>query len=181
MWNSSWQTGLRRKGTEVAKTAGGIRSNGDKSISAQAKEKILSVFSDIKQQGFSRISPFKIGSVEKRMKEFARQNGIELGSKDLYMSSAAIAHATRDSKKAKGLTVSEMDLASFPSKRKKMDLYYDSRTGNFTYANGRVKYIVHPNYSIKMPGGKQKLVNFITASKIEDKREFGMGVYKKIR
>lgn len=62
-----------------------------------------------------------------------------------------------------------------------MDLYYDSRTGNFTYTDGNTKYILHPNYDIKMSGGKRKLVNFITASKVIDKYEFRMKEYKKIR
>lgn len=156
----------------MAKTAGGVRYIRPKSVSERAKENIMAVLSDIKAQGFSQMSPFKIGGVE---------NGIELGSKDIYMSSSAIAHATRDSKKTKGLTVSDADLASFPSKRKKMDLYYDSRTGNFTYTDGNTKYILHPNYDIKMSGGKRKLVNFITASKVIDKYEFRMKEYKKIR
>ena len=138
------------------------------------------VLSDIRRQGFSRISPFKIGSVEKRMSDFAGLNGIKLGSKDVYMSSSAIAHATRDSKQAKGLTVSDADLASFPSKRKKMSLYFDTRTGNFTYTDGKTKYIVHPNYEIKMLGGKRKLVNFITASRLNSPQEFIMKKYKKI-
>lgn len=164
----------------MAKTSGGVKYIRPKSVSERAKENIMAVLSDIKAQGFSQMSPFKIGSVEKRMSDFAKLNGIELGSKDIYMSSSAIAHATRDSKKTKGLTVSDTDLASFPSKRKKMDLYYDSRTGNFTYTDGKSKYVVHPNYEIKMPKRKRKLVNFITASKINSKQEFFMSKYQKI-
>lgn len=141
----------------------------------------MTVLSDIRRQGFSRITPFKIGSVEKRMSDFAKSNGIELGSRDVYMSSSAIAHATRDSKRAKGLSVSDEDLTAFPGRRRKMDLYHDTRTGNFTYTDGKTKYVVHPNYEIKMPGGKRKLVNFITASKVIDKYEFRMEEYKKIR
>ena len=164
----------------MAKTAGGVRQTRPKSVAERAKEKILSVLSDIRQQGFSRISPFKIGSVEKRMNDFASRNGIELGSKDVYMSSSAIAHATRDSKQAKGITVSGSDLASFPVNRKKMDLYYDSTTKNFTYTNGNTKYIVHPNYRLTLPDGKKKVVNFITASKTDGK-EFNQRNYTKIR
>lgn len=140
----------------------------------------MTVLSDIRRQGFSRITPFKIGSVEKRMSDFAKSNGIDLGSRDVYMSSSAIAHATRDSKRAKGLSVPDEDLTAFPSRRKKMDLYYDTRTGNFTYTNGKSKYVVHPNYEIKIPGGRRKLVNFITASRIESKQEFIMSKYTKI-
>ena len=164
----------------MAKTYGGVRENGYKNITTQAKEKIMNVLSDIREQGFSRITPFKIGGVEKRMTSFASENGITLGSKDVYMSSASIAHATRDSRQAKGLAVSDKDLADFPSKRSKMALYYDTRSNNFTYTDGKTKYVVHPNYSIKMPNGRQKIVNFITASKIENAQEFIMDKYKKI-
>lgn len=49
------------------------------------------------------------------------------------MSASTIAHATRDSKKEKNLIVSDTDLASFPQANasRRMDLYYDSRTGSF--------------------------------------------------
>lgn len=165
----------------MAKTAGGVRSTGNRSVAARAKEKIIQVLSDIRSQGFSRISPFKIGGVERRMQSFANANGITLGSKDVYMSSHSIAHATRDSKAAKGLVVSDKDLSAFPGKRARMDLYYDTRSGNFSYTDGRNKFVVHPNYEMKMPGGKKRIVNFITASRIEDNSEFGMPKYKKIR
>lgn len=164
----------------MAKTSGGVRSTRPKSVAERARDNIVSVLSDIRRQGFSRISPFKIGSVEKRMSNYARENGIELGSRDVYMSSAAIAHATRDSKQAKGLAVSDSDLASFPSRRKKMDLYYDSTTKNFTYTDGKTKYIVHPNYRLTLPDGKKKVVNFITASNT-DGNEFNQRNYTRIR
>lgn len=164
----------------MAKTSGGVRSSRPKSVAERAREKIMAVLSDIKRQGFSRVSPFKIGGVEKRMREYAERNGIELGSKDVYMSSKAIAHATRDTKRAKGLAVPDEELAAFPGKRKKMDLYYDSTTKNFTYTDGTAKYIVHPNYRLTLPNGKKKVVNFITASRTDGK-EFNQRNYTKIR
>ena len=165
----------------MAKTSGGVRNNKPKSVAQRAKEKIITVLSDIRRQGFSRISPFKIGSVEKRMSDFAKENGIELGSRDVYMTSAAIAHAKRDSKKGKDLAVSDSELSSFPSRLKRMDLYYDTRNGNFIYTNGDTKYVVHPNYEMKISREKKKVVNFVTASRVTDKNEFNMKEYKKIR
>ena len=165
----------------MAKTSGAVRQTRPKGVAEKAKEKILTVLSDIKQQGYSRLPPFKIGSVEKRMSTFAERNDIKLASRDVYMSASAIAHATRDSKRAKGLVVSDKDLAAFPSRRKKMDLYYDTRTGNFTYTDGKTKYIMHPSYETKIARGKTKLVYFITASKVIDKNEFRMKEYKRIR
>ena len=165
----------------MAKTSGAVRRTRPKSVAEIAKEKILTVLSDIKKQGYSRIPPFEIGSVEKRMSTFARDNGIKLASRDVYMSASAIAHATRDSKRAKGLVVSDKDLADFPRRRRKMDLYYDTRTGNFTYTDGKTKYIMHPSYETKMSRRETKLVYFITASKVNDKNEFRMEEYKRIR
>lgn len=164
----------------MAKTSGGVRGKARVSVMQQAKAKISQVLYDIRTQGFSKISPFKIGGVEKRMAEYAKRNGIELGSKDVYMSPSAIAHATRESKQAKGIAVSSNDLVSFPANRKKMSLYYDSTTRNFTYTNGKTKYIVHPNYRLTLPNGKEKVVNFITASKT-DGNEFNQRNYTKIR
>lgn len=86
----------------------------------------------------------------------------------------------RDSKRAKGIAVSEKDLADFPKKRKKMDLYYDSIKRNFIYTDGKAKYVVHPNYRLTLPDGKSKVVNFITAS-VTDGKEFNQRNYTKIR
>lgn len=164
----------------MAKTSGGVRKPRPKGVAEEAKEKILTVLSDIKRIGYSRITPFKIGSVEKRMSTFAERNGIQLASRDVYMSASAIAHATRDIKRMKGIVVSDKDLAAFPSRRKKMDLYYDSTTKNFTYTDGKTKFIVHPNYRLTLPIGKKKVTNFITAS-ITDGNEFNQRNYTKIR
>lgn len=130
-------------------------------------------------RGFSRATPFKIGSVEKRMSDYAKENGIELGSRDVYMSSSAIAHATRDSKREKGLAVSDEDLAAFPSERKKMALYYDTDVKTFLYVGGGNKYAIHPNYEIKLTGGKSRVVNFVTAQSCpKEKRSMGKDTRK---
>ncbi len=147
----------------------------------KAGEKIRSVLEDIRKQGFSRAKPFSVGKVEKRMERFAERNGITLAKGGLYMTPSALAHATRDSKKAKGLTVSNNELESFPKRRRGMKLFYDTTTGNFTYMDGKAKYIVHPNYSVKMDDGKKKIINFITASKIANTQEFIMDKYKEIK
>ena len=59
-----------------------------------------------------------------------------------------------------------------------MDLYYDGEC--FIYTNGRSKFIVHPNYEIKVSRGKFKVVNFITATKAKDKKEFNGKRFVKI-
>ena len=121
---------------------------------SKACQKIANVLDDIRINGFSRITPFSIGIVEKRMQRFAKQYGIPLASKDIFMDSKHIKHATRALKEEKNIKVSERDLINFPIKRRKMSLYYDKRSSNFTYTDGKNKSIVHPNYSLKMPNGK---------------------------
>ena len=146
----------------------------------KAGEKIRAVLEDIRRQGFSRAKPFTVGKVEKRMERFAESNGITLAKGGLYMTSSALAHATRDSKKAKGLTVSGSELASFPKRRRGMRLYYDHDVKTFLYVDGSNKYAVHPNYEVKMPNGKKKVVNFITAQKLSKDERFNGKRYEKI-
>ena len=60
-----------------------------------------------------------------------------------------------------------------------MDLYYDGEC--FIYTDGKSKYIVHPNYKMKISREVVKLVNFITATKVRDPMEFTLPKYKKVK
>ena len=166
----------------MAKTSGGVRRAGKQrpGVAAEAREKILTVLKDIGEKGYSTEKPFIIGKVEKRMLEFAEKNGIKLAGKHIYMASDSIAHAMRDAKAEKGLAVSHGQLSKFPIRLSKMSLYYDTRTGNFTYTDGHAKYIINPNYERKINRKKKNVVDFITASKIKNMQEFVMQKYIKI-
>ena len=142
------------------------------------EELISTILSDIHQKGYSSVQPFSIGEVERRMMRFAQDNSIELGSNELYMSVKQLQHSMRDSKKAKGLVVADADLIGFPQNRFTMDLYYDGEC--FIYTDGQSKYIVHPNYKMKVSREEVKLVNFITATRRTDKKEFNGKRYTKI-
>ena len=131
---------------------------------------IATVLTDIQQKGYSSIQPFDIGEVEERMMLFAQANGVMLGSDRLYMSAKQLQHCMRASKDAKGLVVSPDELIRFPKERYQMDLYYDGEC--FIYTNGVSKFIVHPNYKMKVNRDVIKLVNFITATRRTDKKEF---------
>ena len=97
----------------------------------------------------------------------------------MYMTSHAIAHATRDSKRAIGIAVSDRDLIEFPNKKSKMDVFFDGQS--FIYTDYKNKFVVHPNYEMKIDRNRVKKVNFITAGVVTDKREFLDNVrYKKI-
>ena len=142
------------------------------------EELIRAVLVDIQQKGFSAIQPFSIGDVEQRMKSFASINNIVLASDQLYMSAKQLQHCMRASKDAKGLVVSQDELVRFPKTRFKMDLYYDGEC--FIYTDGVSKFIVHPNYKMKVNRDQIKLVNFITATRRTDKKEFNGKRYIKI-
>ena len=142
------------------------------------EELIRAVLVDIRQKGFSAIQPFSIGEVEQRMKSFAAINNIVLSSDQLYMSAKQLQHCMRASKDAKGLVVSEDELVRFPKTRFRMDLYYDGEC--FIYTDGVSKFIIHPNYKMKVNRDQIKLVNFITATRRTDKKEFNGKRYIKI-
>ena len=151
-----------------------IMETSDNSIELQ----IATVLSDIRQKGYSSVQPFSIGKVEERMMQFAQINGVILASDELYMSAKQLQHSMRASKEAKGLVVDDADLIGFPQNRFQMDLYYDGEC--FIYTDGISKFIVHPNYQMKVSREVVKLVNFITATKRTDKKEFNGKRYIKI-
>ena len=142
------------------------------------EELIAAVLNDLSQKGFSSVMPFSIGSVEVRMSQFAATNGIEFASDELYMSAKQLQHSMRASKNVKGLVVDASELISFPQNRFSMELYYDGEC--FIYTNGKSKFIVHPNYKMKVNREVVKLVNFITATRRTDKKEFNGKRYVKI-
>ena len=139
---------------------------------------ITEVLNDIHQKGYSSIQPFSIGKVEMRMLQFAQANAISLASDDLYMSAKQLQHCMRASKGAKGLVVADADLIGFPQNRFQMDLYYDGEC--FIYTDGTSKFIVHPNYQMKISREVVTKVNFITATRVKDPAEFTLPKYRKI-
>ena len=142
------------------------------------ESQVASVLDDIRRQGYSTAQPFSIGKVEARMILFAQVNAITLASDELYMSAKQIQHSMRASKGAKGLVVNDADLIGFPKNRFQMDLYYDGEC--FIYTDGKSKFIVHPNYQMKVSREIVKLVNFITVTRRTDKNEFNGKRYIKI-
>ena len=142
------------------------------------ESQIASVLSDIHQKGYSSVQPFAIGKVEVRMMQFAQTNAITLASDDLYMSAKQLQHCMRASKGAKGLVVDDADLIGFPQNRFQMDLYYDGEC--FIYTDGTSKFIVHPNYKMKVSRELVANVNFITATRVKDPAEFTLPKYRKI-
>lgn len=149
----------------MGKSVGGVRGG------SAVERKILGVISDIQNHGYSRQQPFSIGRTEGRMQKYAEKNGIDVGS-ELYMSSSQIAHALRDSKDAKGLTVEPSDLVKFAKSHSKIDLYYDKSAKTFLYTDGKNKYIVHPKKTVKVNRRGKTVANFITAQKLHSNERF---------
>ena len=141
--------------------------------------KIAGVLSDIRQKGYSSVQPFSIGKVEERMAQFTQANSVVLASDELYMSAKQLQHCMRASKGAKGLVVDDADLIGFPKNRFQMDLYYDGEC--FIYTDGNSKFIVHPNYKMKISRELVAQVNFITATRIKDPAEFTLPKYRKLK
>ncbi len=142
------------------------------------EELIAAVLDDFREKGFSSVMPFSIGNVEIRMSQFADANGIELASEELYMSAKQLQHSMRASKNVKGLVVEASELISFPESRFSMDLYYDGKC--FIYTDGKSKFIIHPNYKMKISRELVAKVNFITATRVNDPAEFTLPKYRKI-
>lgn len=142
------------------------------------EELIATILEDINQKGFSSVMPFSIGNVEDRMLQFADAIGIELASNEIYMSAKQLQHSMRASKSAKGLVVDASELIAFPQNRFSMQLYYDGEC--FIYTDGKSKFIVHPNYKMKINRDTVAKVNFITATRRTDKKEFNGTRYTKI-
>ena len=140
---------------------------------------IAAVLDDIRLKSFSSVQPFSIGKVEARMSLFVQTNAITLASDELYMSAKQLQHCMRASKATKGLVVTDADLIGFPQNRFQMDLYYDGEC--FIYTDGQSKFIIHPNYKMKINREEIKLVNFITATRRTDKKEFNGKRYIKIQ
>ena len=144
----------------------------------KVEELIAAVLDDIARKGYSSALPFSIGKVEERMIRFAQAHAITLASDELYMSAKQLQHCMSSSKATKGLVVNDSDLIGFPKNRFKMDLYYDGEC--FIYTDGQSKFIVHPNYKMKISRELVAQVNFITATRVKDPAEFTLPKYQKI-
>ena len=150
----------------MAKSYGGIRVS-----SSDIASHVRQMCNDILSVGHSRMQPFSLGSVEGRIKAFSQRQNIEVGD-DLYMSNDKVSHAIRDEKREKGIAVSVDDLVSFAINRRRMNLYYDSITKNFTYTDGKNKFIVAPLKRVKINRKSFQVAYFISAQKLNRNETF---------
>ena len=167
----------------MGKNSGGVReSRPAYKKSLTSGEKIASVIDDIKRDGYSKVEPFSIGRVEQRMKDFAKENNIQIIGNSIYMRVKDISHTIRRSKKDKGISITEAELVSFPKRRFKMDVYFDSTDNSFIYVDKgmKAKYVIHTNYNVKTRDGVIVTSNYITATRMKNFEELNLPKYKKV-
>lgn len=166
----------------MAKTSGGLRSAISMLTPVQASIYIQNIVSEIAESGFSKESPFTVGNIESELREYAQEHGIEIASDEIVMSVKQITHTLRDSKVESGKAISPEHLAQFPICRSGMELYHDTTNNNFIYFDRarNEKFVIHPNYSMKVGRAKGKMVNYITASKTNP-QEFTLAKLRRIK
>lgn len=138
------------------------------SVEVIASRRIRNVINELNDKKFARYQSFSIGNVDSEMSAFASENDIHISSKQIYMTSDGISHSLRPFKKNIGKSVDEKTLVNFPKNRKSMHIFYDKVKQNFIYTDYKSKFIVHPNYRIKIFKHKSVKANFITASKAQE-------------
>lgn len=143
-----------------------------------AQRKIQRWIYELHTKGFIGGKNISIGRIEPRMRKYAEDNKIQLASGHLYMGPRSVAHALRVSKIAKEIAVPEMAIVAFAKSRRNMDLFWDGES--FIYTDYENKFIIHPNYSIKVYGHRERKVNFVTAGKVSEYDEFDNPKYKKV-
>lgn len=159
------------RSTSVVQRARIVRLN-------SAQIRLRGMLIELHANGFIKGRYISIGRTEKRMKDFAAANGIELASGHLYMGPKSISHAMRTSKIKRGGNVSDQDLIAFVKDCRKMDLFWDGEA--FVYTDYKNKFIIHPNYALKIDREKVRKVVFVTSEKVRHPEEFKLPKYKKV-
>lgn len=134
---------------------------------------------DKKSPVYGDNKPFSVAIVEGRLNGFAKSIGEPISTSKMYMSGEKLLHSIRSIKASK--RVDDEDLCNFPSRMRFMKLYYDKSRRNYIYVDGFKKFVVNPNYKIKLRGGGTKRVLMITASKMNGISHFKEGKYIEIK
>lgn len=151
---------------------------GDVGAYSPMQQKVRNMLIEIRMNGFARGKDFAVGRVEPRMAEFADNNGITLASKSIYMGPKSLFHSKRPSKEAVGKAVRSDKIIDFIRDRRKMDLYWDGEC--FIYTDYDNKFIINPNYKLKINRRRVRKVSYITAGKVDVEEKFDVGKYTKI-
>ena len=147
-----------------------VNLNGRSRIIVTRQGRIMDFVKEIHFKGFTTKQPLYIGMLEHDLIEYAKSKGIEIASSRMYMNGKKTGHTVRDLHQERGIDISDEQLATFPSRRRKMAVYHDSDDNSFVYFDGEAKYVFRTNYQIKKKGLdnkriKMKVVGLITAYK----------------
>lgn len=151
---------------------------GDMASYNAAQLEVVRMLREIRAQGYAVGRNFPVGRIENRMKIHAELNNVQLHGASLYMGPKTIFHSQRPSKVKKNLHVPEYGLADFVKTRRNMDLYWDGEC--YIYTDHKYKYIVNPNYELKINRNKKRKVSFVTAGRVTDDDDFNNPKYTKI-
>ena len=99
----------------------------------------------------------------------------------MVMTSKQLQHGRREDKIANGLLVSKEEMKNFILHKNNAGQFYDSKKKDLIFVMGNAKFVMTPNYDLKLKNGKTKVVNYITATRIEGNISDHVASYKKIK
>lgn len=129
----------------------------------------------------AQMPPLNIGSVSSSITDYAEKNQIDLDSHDIYVTTKSIEHTFRESKVSKGIAVTVDELVDFVKNRNNYAIYYDPAMGDFIFATSKAKFIVRPNYKLKINKEKKSVFNYISATRIIGNLSDNVGGYIKTK
>lgn len=129
----------------------------------------------------AQMPPLNIGSVSSVITDYAEKNQIDLDSHDLYITTKGIEHTLRESKELKGIAVTVDELVDFVKNRNDYAIYYDPAMGDFIFATSKAKFIVRPNFKMKINKEKKSVFNYISATRISNSPEDAFRYFIKIK
>ncbi len=142
-------------------------------VTGTPEEKIRQAFAALNESRRVHIVPFSVGAVERRMSDDAHRYNIVGADGDLYFDQRTLTHTPRSSKQRDGISVSEQSMATFPTRRVQMDLYWDSWNGGaYVYTDYKEKYIVRPNGKIRINRKEERHAYVVTGREISNREEF---------
>ena len=148
-----------------------------------AKTFIGEIIQDLRQ-GHPVGKTVLLGRLPEDVAEFITSRGINLNTKDVYISDKGIRHALRNVKQQAGKAVTEKQLNMLPDLMDTCEVYWDEFAKNIQFITRQdkevQKFVVNLNYKTKMQGEKKIVNTFITAGVIEE-RNLGMKNLIKIK
>lgn len=129
----------------------------------------------------AQMPPLNIGTISSDITDYAEKNQIDLDSHDLYITTKGIEHTLRESKELKGIAVTVDELVDFVKNRNDYAIYYDPAMGDFIFATSKAKFIVRPNFKMKINKEKKSVFNYISATRISNSPEDAFRYFIKIK